>query len=366
MKHHEYLQYKHLRKLYFHGKSYKEIAVELNTTVNYVSQKVKDRKMNGKRNRWYNYLVLYAYRTEQQLCQVASMVGISAVTLTRVKRKLGIKTKRFAIHNKRITDLIKDQMVDLYKSGMTGSEVAQKFGYKTSKTVEDVLKEKNVESRDACFRYKYDYDFFKAVDSHDKAYILGLLYTDGYIYKDYAGFAIQLTEGDRYLLERIASRIGLDATVIHINCDNKRKYMPNTKDMARLGVYSKVLAEQVKELGVIKRKTYHLSIASNLIPKKYHYSLLRGIIDGDGSIGVDKRGVIWLKACMKSEQFAKDIRSMFPDNFSFNRYQNDYGYMYYISIIGGRSNTIRILQKMYEHKGDLYLQRKYDKISSYL
>jgi len=366
MKHHEYLQYKHLRKLYFKGKYYKEISVELKTTVDYISQKVKEHNLNDKRERWYEYLVTHAYGTEKQLCEVATLVGISVSILNRVKRKLGIKTKRFTIHNKRITSDIKDQMVDFYKSGMTGTEVAKKFGYKTSKTVEDVLKEKNVEAREACFRRKYDYDFFKLVNSHDKAYILGLLYTDGYIYKDYAGFAIQLTEGDRYLLERIAAKIGLGASVIHINCDGKRKKMPNAKDMARLGVYSKVLAKQVKKLGVVKRKTYHLSVSSNLIPKKYRYSLLRGIIDGDGSVGVDKRGVIWLKVCMKSEQFAKDICSLFPDDFSFNKFQNNYGDMYYISILGGRSNTIRMLRKIYKHKGDLYLQRKYDKIYSYL
>lgn len=363
MKQHEY---KKIRRMYFQGLLSDGIARDLNVSFQYVADIVHDRRLKEKRERWYKYLVLQAYRTGRQISEVASVAGVKASTLNRVKRFHNIKTKRFSVHNKRITDSIKDQMVELYLSGMTGNEVAKSLGYKTSKSVEDVLKQRGVKTRPARFRYKYDYDFFKVIDSHDKAYILGLLYTDGYIYRDYAGFGIQLTESDGYLLERIASRIGPDASVIHVNCDAKRKHMKNAKDMARLGVYSKEIAEQVKVLGVIKRKTYHLSVPCDLIPECYRYSLLRGIMDGDGSVGVDKRGVIWLKASMKSKQFAIDICKMFSSDFSINRYENKYGEMYYVSILGGRSNTIRVLKKMYEHKGDLYLQRKYDKIVHYL
>ena len=362
MEQHEYSLYKNLRRMYFQGLPFNDIAQNLVLSVHYVVELINDYRLKEKRERWYKYLVVQAYSTGRQISEVACVAGVKATTLNRVKRFHNIKTKRFSVHNKKITDEIKNQMVELYLSGMTGSEVAASFGYKTSKSVEDVLRQKGIKPRPARFRYKYNYDFFKLIDSHDKAYILGLLYTDGYIYRDYAGFGVQLTESDGYLLERIASLIGSDATVIHVSCDAKRKHMKNAKDMVRLGVYSKELAEQVKILGVVKRKTYHLSVPFNLIPENYRYSLLRGIMDGDGTVGVDKRGVIWLKASMKSKQFAVDICKMFLGDFSINRYENNYGDMYCVSIIGGRSNTIRVLNKMYEHKGDLYLQRKYDKI----
>ena len=357
----EYLLKKQIKKLYFKLHSYDEIAIALGVKRHFIGEFCRKNKIYEQRERYYKYLVVYAYCNNMSIEQIANELDLKHTSLKRIKRKYGIETKRFVV-NKRITDEIKDEMVDFYKNGLTCGEIIKKFGYKTSKTVGDVLKERSINTRPPRERRRYDYEYFNKIDSHDKAYILGLLYTDGYIFKDYAGFCIQLTEGDGYLLEKIASIIGDGCSVIHINCDCKRRTMKNVLDMKRLGVYSKIIGEQVKKLGVVKRKTYDLQIPENVMPKKYIYSFLRGIVDGDGSLGVPPNRAIWLRISMKSEKFADGICELFPDGFKKHKYQTKYGDMFYLSLNGGNANTINVLKKMYKNKGDLYLQRKFDKI----
>ena len=363
---HEYLLKKQIKKLYFKLHSYGEIAIALGVKKHFIGEFCKKNKIYEQRERYYKYLVVYAYCNNMSIEKIAKQTGLKHTSLKRIKRKYGIETRRFDIANKKITEEMKNEMLDLYQQGFTCGEIIKKFGYKTSKTVADVLKERKISTRPPRKRKRYDYDYFNKIDLHDKAYILGLLYTDGYVYRDYAGFCIQLTENDGYLLERIAAKIGDGCSVIHINCDCKRKTMKNVSDMKRLGVYSKIIGEQVKALGVVKRKTYDLPIPENTIPQKFIYSFLRGVVDGDGSIGVPPNRSIWLRISTKSERFADCLCQLIPDGLKKHKYQTKYGDMFYLSLNGGNKNTIKVLKKMYKNKGDLYLQRKFDKIKHLL
>jgi hypothetical protein len=71
---------------------------------------------------------------------------------------------------------------------------------------------------------------------------------------------------------------------------------------------------------------------------------------------------VWLKIATKSERFADSICQLF-DGFSKYEFQNGYGNMYSVILKGGNKKTIDILRKIYRHKNDLYLQRKFDKIT---
>lgn len=358
-------EYKKIRKMFYTHNSYSQIANYTGLSEKYIAKIIVEKSLAKKRDRYYLFLVQYAYNHKLQIKQIADAVGISAAALRRVKRENNITTRRFWTHNKKINDTMKNEMVDFYLSGLNCAQIAKQFGFKTGKTVEDVLKEKKISCRDPKKLKNLDYSYFENIDSHEKAYILGLLYTDGYVYRDYEGFCIQLTESDGYLLKRIAQKIGSSASTIHIKCDAKRVKNPNAKDMIRLGVYSRIIGQQIKKYGVVKRKTYDLQIAKNFINEEFKYSLLRGIIDGDGTVGVAKNKNIWLKIVTKSQNFADDICCLFENFFKYE-YQNSYGSMFSLILQGGNKKTIEILRKIYQNKGDLFLQRKFDKISDYL
>ena len=313
----------------------------------------------NKNDKHYLSLIKYAYDNELPISEVAIQNNIKPHFLTSIKRKYGIKTKRFNVPNKRITKEIKNEMIALYESGLSSYQVAKKLGYATKKTVLDVLENQNIKRRSHLSSASYDYDFFKKIDSHDKAYILGLFYTDGYVYRNYDGIHIQLTISDKYLLERIASRFGHSATVIDIDCSAKRKKMPNALDMARLGVYSREIEEQARLLGVIRNKTHHLSL-TNKIPHEFMHSFMRGVIDGDGCIGYYKSGLACKFATMSSK-FASDICN-YPFEEKLKAYQSKQSGIYNVHVMGGQKATLSFLCKIYENKNDLYLERKYAKV----
>jgi len=69
----------------------------------------------------------------------------------------------------------------------------------------------------------------------------------------------------------------------------------------------------------------------------------------------------------RSEELASgSSRQLIPDGLKKHKYQTKYGDMFYLSLNGGNKNTIKVLKKMYKNKGDLYLQRKFDKIKHLL
>lgn len=355
-------EYRQIRKLFFLGYSYKEISDKLGLCFYRIRSLGASKKLKKKKERYHKFLVHCAFLQKINLIEMSERTGISVLILRETKRKLGLATKRFNVHNKRITDEMKSKMIEMYKEGFTSGQIAKYFNYKTRNTVLQILWKNGIKTRDARHTKKNDYTYFEKIDSHDKAYILGLLYTDGYIQKDYCGIGCQLTEEDGYLLNNIANRIGESATVIKINCDYKRKSMPNAKDMIRLGIYSKELALQVKELGVIKHKTYDMEIPLSKVPKKYYYSLFRGIIDGDGTLGI-YNNYPCCKMVTKSERFAKSICKLLSvDKIIKVSCKKQKSTLYHVIVGGGRKSVISFLKKMYKNKSDLFLTRKYDKI----
>jgi hypothetical protein len=351
-----------LIRMYVQSKTEKEMAKIAKKSVIDLRQFFQDNRFPDWKHRYLRILIVLAYSRNMTLGDMSEKTGVKESALGAAKRKAGIATKRFMIHNKRITDDLELEMVSMYCSGSSAHEVAKYYGYATSKTVLDVLKKQGVTARDQHYR-DYKYDYLKKIDCHDKAYILGLIYTDGWIYKDYKGICVQLTETDGYLLENVAKRFGAAASVIRIKCEAKRNKLPNAKDMVRLGVYSEELAQQAKKLGVVKNKTYCLRLTDKL-PQEYIYSFLRGLIDGDGTIGV-YRGHIACRIAMKHKPFAEDVASLtVAEKWSiYTTKSND---MHAVSLLGDRQNRIEFLRKIYEHKSDLFLERKYAKVQSHL
>lgn len=320
-------------------------------------------KMNTvEKEKWYLGLILDAYANGRSMAYVSKKYGINYEALGKIKRKHKIKTRLFSSHNKRINDKMELEMIRMYKKGKSSNFIAKHFGFKTRNTVLQVLKKHRVRVKKGISEYtKYNVNVFKTIDSHNKAYVLGLIYTDGYIYRDYRGICIQLTEGDRYLLEKIATLFGKSSSVIAISCKSKRKTFKGAKDMARLGVYSPAIAKDLKKHGVIRNKTYDLSLSAK-IPKKYLYSFLRGVIDGDGTLGVAKTKNIWCQISTRSEKFAKDLCSLeIPERFV--RTCNSDG-QWTVRLSGGNKATKSFLRKLYKNKGSLYLKRKYAKIKN--
>jgi len=335
-----------------------------------LGSRINRKKWHLVKNRYLHYIVFLSAHYNMSLRKMAKIAKINYSGLCRARRESGIIVDfDRSPPNKIITDATKQKMVDLYLKGMSTYSVAKMTGFKTAKTVSDVLKEKEIDRRTSSDYTHYNREYFNNIDCHSKAYIIGLLLTDGYVLRDYDGIGIQLTEKDRYLLENIAKLLGESCSVSGIKgkgwrviCDRRVFCKP----MKRLVCYCPQIAEDLKKLGVVKRKTKKLNKLPD-IPTKYLSSFFRGLLDGDGTIGINKsNNYPWCKLMSSNSRFLKNCSKLLKElgfkNTYYKKKQN--GTIDCVYIDGGRNSIQRFVEWIYNNKEDLYLRRKYERAES--
>ncbi len=106
-----------------------------------------------------------------------------------------------------------DIVITLYKNGRSAESLANELGI-DHLAVLRFLHRVGVKIRPCGFcnrKYKRDDDFFKKIDTKEKAYILGYLYADGNV--DHRGFSIAVAEQDKDILYKIKEQFKTDAPV---------------------------------------------------------------------------------------------------------------------------------------------------------
>ena len=117
--------------------------------------------------------------------------------------------------------------------------------------------------------------FFQEINEEAKAYFLGLLISDGNVFKDNTGrqasISITLDLKDEYMLEKFKEVLQANTSVGH-----------DGRGCGQIAVRSNIMAEDLTKYGVVPRKSYNTYLPP--ISKEMMPHLIRGIFDGDGSI----------------------------------------------------------------------------------
>lgn len=117
--------------------------------------------------------------------------------------------------------------------------------------------------------YTFNEDFFGRW-SADLAWVLGLIWSDGNL----KGNSIDIASKDRDLLETVASLIGHNIGPVGKNRGRHH----------RLHFSSPTMATWLRDLGLHENKS--LTVTWPSIPAVFEGDFLRGVIDGDGHIGL--------------------------------------------------------------------------------
>lgn len=207
-----------------------------------------------------------------------------------------------------------NEMKRLYDSGMSCAEIAKIFGYKTPKSISDKLKRFGVDIRTGQNKNSqtvvYNTDIFQNIDSEWKAYYLGLLLTDGWIThrEDGAVNTIGYSSVDRDVVDYISLCTGKPVQIVN---KNLTKIGPDNKEINQSTEYRVILTskEMVKDLvrlGVVENKT-HILEGPKLSMDELIYlpQILRGIIDGDGTLGFPSNSTssMYFRIISASEKF---------------------------------------------------------------
>lgn len=180
------------------------------------------------------------------------------------------------------------EMAELYASGLTTKQIAKLAGYKTGKSIADKLKIAGYELRTyqetVNFKKTYDENMFKYIDASWKGYFLGLLLTDGWVTgKNKVGYSTV----DKDIIDYLSICTNKDVQIINehekINPQGNKHI---AKTQYRLNFSSTEIYNDIQRLGVVPNKTKIIK-GPNLYFEEYAYlkDILRGIIDGDGTLG---------------------------------------------------------------------------------
>lgn len=176
---------------------------------------------------------------------------------------------------KNITKKLKQEIIKYYLSQpMTIKQVKEK--YKLShptiiKILKDVPKYTKVKLNSPNIKEH----FFQEIDEEAKAYFLGLLISDGNVFKDKTGrqtsISITLDLKDEYILKTFKEVLQTNTS---INYDRR--------GCGQIAIRSNIMAKDLLQYGVIPRKSCKTYLP--ILSEKMMSHLVRGIFDGDGSI----------------------------------------------------------------------------------
>ena len=180
-----------------------------------------------------------------------------------------------------------DDIISAYTSGFSMREISNNSCF-TEWQIRCILKENNIHIRGLGCRGIIDNNYFKQIDTSEKAYLLGIIQTDGSIVNKPGHKSVHITQHKDYswyikdMLLQIKDKITCSP-------DN---------NCTHLQFGSNDIVDDLVSIGIIPNKTYDQSSEDidklwNSIPEEYKPDFIRGLIDGDGWVRyfIQKRGV---------------------------------------------------------------------------
>lgn len=272
----------------------------------------------------------------------------------------------------KVKSLYLDKIIIGYcKDNKNLKQLGQEYNLSPS-TIKHWLQEKGIKIRpmsEAKKRYTLNAHYFDQIDSCAKAYILGFIAADGYI-TDKNVIGITLKSSDKYILDFIKTQW---------ECNNQIKTkVVRGHEYSSLQVVSLYMANRLKDLSIIPRKTYSLDprvilSRSNIQPNSsLERAFLLGYFDGDGGIYhyVPSKKVKRTKGY--SEMFSLSITGTYETCSFYQEKANMVGWIRqryperdtnnWTWGLGGRNRCKDFLTPLYEIKDEIgcFLSRKYE------
>ena len=260
--------------------------------------------------------------------------------------------------------VISDQEVEaiykMYKDGTKVSDIAKDFGV-TNSTIYTRLnrrygplgKGRAVNKR----KYTVDESFFETIDTPEKAYIMGWFYSDGSNSVSPNIAKIDVAEDSADILIKIREAIGSNARIIPIKNSANSYAGEKAQMLYRLGIYNKVVSNQIAALGISGNVTYTRTwpewLTEDLEP---HF--IRGLIDGDGCISISKKKgftISYYGTKMMCEGLSEVLSKIGVEH----RHKIDKNGHHFIRIMK-QAECVKFADYIY-NDATIYLNRKHDK-----
>lgn len=140
-------------------------------------------------------------------------------------------------------------------------------------------------------RYHCDYDYFKVIDTEEKAYWLGFIFADGWTYLSRSTEAgclgIELQKGDVGHLRKFNKSIHGNYKITFRTRENTTDVAPGIHDMCAIRIFSREMTDDLIEKGVVPNKSLVKEFPTD-IPEDLIRHFIRGYFDGNGCVSAGK------------------------------------------------------------------------------
>ena len=260
----------------------------------------------------------------------------------------------------KIEDDKKEEIIKKYTSGLSIDKLQEIYPQYGRNRIYRMLKENCVMRNDSekSRKYTYNKDFFKVIDTEEKAYWLGFIYADGYIVNGIKGknkdsLGITLSNEDKEHIDKFKKSIDSN----HPIRIYKTKYGTNS---ARIIIQDEELVADLIKLGVLRNKSLILKFpTTDMVDESLIYHFIRGYFDGDGSFkkkGQKLNGYDF--SVLGTIEFLTELRTYLGvDNEIRKCNKNNDSNNYHLTF-GGNQKVKQVASMLYGN-ANIYLDRKY-------
>lgn len=247
-----------------------------------------------------------------------------------------------------------EEIVKLYKKGLSLKDVAKETKYKSPNTIKKILLKNNIKIRSrAGFKKLFFEDFFNNVDREDKAYFLGYMMADGNVYErknSQPCIRMELNIKDIYILKKFEECLKLK------NCVKFSR-----KNCCILKIHSKIMFDDLNKYGVIPNKTGK-EVLPNLNKEMMNH-FIRGFFDGDGwctntTSHYKNKGSRKSIGFVSNYNFLYQLREYLCKNIGIKKNKIVKRQGCYMLLWSSKKDTKSIYDFMYNN-ANIFLERKY-------
>lgn len=140
-----------------------------------------------------------------------------------------------------------------------------------------------------CLRKKYTIDetFFNHIDTEEKAYVLGLIASDGNVTTNPYNIKIDLKVNDEDVLYKVMKAMNYNFNIKHYIQKSQINDKSYVIEISRLNITNKDMVLKIIEYGIVPNKTEYLNFDFSCMDNNLIRHFIRGYFDGDGSIAID-------------------------------------------------------------------------------
>jgi hypothetical protein len=225
------------------------------------------------------------------------------------------------------TTLPEQNIIDDYLKGEGSPTLGKRYGI-SPETIRNILNRNGIPRRSKSdngrlsSNFDIDESVFDTIDSHEKAYWLGFLITDGNIYNGTISLHLAIKDIEHLYLFRTFMKSNHLVHEIH-----------RTHDSCRIRFKSQKLCTSLAKHGIVPNKSFVTEFAKN-IPKEFLSSYVLGILDGDGCFRINKAcNTLMFTITSASSDFIRELQALlisecFLNKTKISKYKNKHTLIY--------------------------------------